>query len=107
MAGFDMQQLFAQAQAMQEQMKKAQEQLATQEVSGAAGGGLVTARVTGTGELIGVKIDSAVVTKDDIAMLEDLVTAAVNDALRNQKQLAQQQMTGSLGSLSGLPGMPR
>lgn len=104
MAGVDIQQLFQQAQALQEQMKKAQEQLAQQQLTGQSGGGLVVATVTGTGELVSVKIDPAVVTRDDVAMLEDLVCAAVNDALRNSRALAQQQMTGSLGGLGGLPG---
>src|SRR6478735_3458040 len=104
MAGMDIQQLFAQAQALQEQMKKAQDSLATQEVSGQAGGGLVLATCTGTGELVSVKIDPAVVKSDDVAMLEDLVTAAVNDALRAQKRLAQEQMSGSMGGLAG--GLP-
>ena len=104
MAGMDIQQLFAQAQALQEQMKKAQESLATQQGTGSAGGGLVVATATGTGELLSVKIDSAVVTRDDVPMLEDLVTAAVNDALRAQKRLAQEQMAGSMGGLGG--GLP-
>ena len=105
MAGMDLQALLAQAQALQEQMKKTQESLSGQTVTGSAGGGLVVATLTGTGELVGIKIDPAVVTRDDVPMLEDLVTAALNDGLRAQKALAQQQMAGGMGALSGMPGL--
>ena len=106
MAGMDLQALLQQAQAMQEQMKKTQDVLAGLQVTGQSGGGLVTATLTGNGEVVAMKIDPAVVTRDDVAMLEDLVTAALNDGLRAQKVLAQQQMTGSLGSLGGLGSLP-
>ena len=107
MAGMDLQALLQQAQAMQEQMKRTQDVLAGLRVTGQSGGGLVTATLSGNGELVGMKIDPAVVTRDDVPMLEDLVTAAVNDGLRAQKALAQQQMAGSLGGMGGLPGLGR
>ena len=104
MAGFDLEQLMRNASALQAQVKQAQEALAKKEVEGSAGGGLVTARATGSGELLRVKIDPAVVTRDDVGMLEDLVTAAVNDALRRGRELAQAEMMPALAS--GIPGLP-
>ena len=82
MAGFDLNALFQQAQQIQEQMKRAQEELARKEVTGTAGGGMVTVTANGRGELLKVQIDPKVVDPKDVAMLEDLVLAAVNSALR-------------------------
>jgi len=89
MAGFDLNALFQQAQQIQEQMKRAQEELARKEVTGTAGGGMVTVTANGRGELLKVQIDPKVVDPKDVAMLEDLVLAAVNSALRAAQQLAQ------------------
>jgi DNA-binding YbaB/EbfC family protein len=107
----NMQQLLKQAQKMQQQMVSAQQELAETEVSGTAGGGLVTATVTGAGEVLGVKIDPKAVDPDDVESLEDLVVAAIRDASRAAAALAEQTMGpltqgmgGPLG-LSGLPGM--
>ncbi len=103
----NMQQLMKQAQKMQQQLAQAQEQLAATEVSGSAGGGLVTATVTGAGEVLGLKIDPKAVDPDDVESLEDLVVAAIRDAASNAQQLQQTTMgplAGGLGGL-GLPGM--
>ena len=103
----NMQQLMKQAQKMQQQMMEAQAKLAETEVSGSAGGGLVTAVVTGSGELVSLKIDPKAVDADDVESLEDLVVAAVRDASSNAQDLQQQTMgplAGGLGGL-GLPGM--
>jgi len=105
----NMAQLMKQAQKMQEQIQAAQAELAATEVTGTAGGGLVTATMLGSGELTAVKIDRSVVDPDDIETLQDLVVAAVRDAHRAANALASDKMgplaggadLGSLG-LSGL-----
>ena len=103
----NMQQLMKQAQKMQQQLLAAQEELAAAEVTGTAGGGLVTATVTGSGEVKSIKIDPKAVDPDDVESLEDLVVAAVRDAARAAQELASDKMgplSGGLGGL-GLPGM--
>ena len=102
--GFDMNKLMQQAQQMQAQMAQAQEQLANETVEATAGGGLVTVKATGTGEIVEIKIDPKAIDPDDPELLQDLVLAAVNEALRSAQALAQSKLGGSLGSL-GLPGM--
>jgi hypothetical protein len=102
-----MQQLMKQAQKMQQQLMQAQQELAEKEVTGTAGGGLVTATVTGSGEVLSVKIDPKAVDPDDVESLEDLVVAAIRDAAANAQQLQETTMgplAGGLGGL-GLPGM--
>lgn len=102
-----MQQLMKQAQKMQQQLMEAQAQLAETEVEGSAGGGLVTAKVTGSGDVLSIKIDPKAVDPDDIESLEDLVVAAIRDAAANAQELQQTTMgplAGGLGGL-GLPGM--
>jgi len=95
---------------MQRQMMAAQEELAATEVTGSAGGGLVTATVSGSGELQSLTIDASVVDPDDVETLQDLVVAAVRDANRAASELAAEKMgplaggAGGLGGL-GLPGM--
>lgn len=105
--GFDMNQLLRQAQQMQAQMAKAQEELAEQTVEASAGGGLVTVKATGAGELTEIKIDPKAIDPDDPELLEDTVLAAVNEALRSAQALAQSKMGGMMGGLGdlGLPGM--
>jgi DNA-binding YbaB/EbfC family protein len=103
----NMQQLMKQAQRMQQQMLAAQQELAEAQVSGTAGGGLVTATVSGSGEVLSVKIDPKAVDPDDVESLEDLVVAAIRDAARAAAELAEQKMgplTQGMGGL-GLPGM--
>ena len=102
-----MQQLMKQAQKMQQQMVAAQAELADKQVTGTAGGGLVTATVTGAGDVVSLKIDPKAVDPDDVESLEDLVVAAVRDACANAQALQSQAMgplAGGLGGL-GLPGM--
>ena len=102
----DMNALLQQAAAMQQQLMAAQEDLANREVEGSAGGGLVRATVTGTGDLVGLTIDPAACDPDDTETLADLVLAAVRDATSNAQQQAAAQMgqlTGGFGEgLSGL-----
>ncbi len=101
--------LMRQMQRMQEDMASAQDTLAAQTVEGSAGGGMVKATATGTGELRAVSIAAEVVDPDDVEMLEDLVVAAVSEALRAAQELQANTMgsvTGGLdlGSLGGLLG---
>src|SRR5205807_10610390 len=91
MAGIDLNALFQQAQQIQEQMKRAQEELAKKEVTGTAGGGMVVVTANGKGELLKVQIDPKVIDPNDVGMLEDLVLAAVNSALPAPQQLPQAQ----------------
>jgi hypothetical protein len=103
-----MQQLMKQAQQMQQQLLAAQEELAQATVEGTAGGGLVTATLTGAGELTALAIDPKAVDPDDIETLQDLVVAAVRDAKRASDELAQQTMgplTGGMGGSLGIPGL--
>jgi DNA-binding YbaB/EbfC family protein len=105
-AQFDMNKLLKQAQQMQSQMAKAQEELAAEQVEASAGGGLVTVKATGAGELVAIKIDPKAIDPDDPELLEDLVLAAVNEALRSAQALAQAKLGSGLGDLGlGLPGM--
>jgi hypothetical protein len=102
-----MQQLMKQAQKMQQQMVQAQAELAEKQVTGTAGGGLVTATVTGAGDVVSLKIKPEAVDPDDVESLEDLVVAAIRDAGANAQELQSQAMgplAGGLGGL-GLPGM--
>jgi DNA-binding YbaB/EbfC family protein len=99
--GFDMSDLLAQAQAMQNQLMEAQANLESQEIEGSAGGGLVTALVSGTGELLSLNIKPEAVDPDDTETLADLVVAAVRDASENAKQAA----AAAMGPLAGgIPG---
>ena len=103
----NMQQLMKQAQKMQQQMMAAQEELAAAEVTGTAGGGLVTATVSGAGELLNLVIGQDAVDPDDVETLQDLVVAAVRDANASAQKLAAEKMgplAGGMGGL-GLPGM--
>ena len=108
----DMQQLFAAAQQMQEQLMNAQQALADAEVTGTAGGGLVKDTVNGQGELMDLSIAAGAVDTDDpeetARTIADLVLAAVRDAYRSAEDLQQQQMGPFAAAMQGggLPGMP-
>jgi DNA-binding YbaB/EbfC family protein len=111
----DMQQLFAAAQQMQEQLMSAQQALADAEVTGTSGGGLVKATVNGQGELMDLSIGAGAVDTDDpeetARTIADLVLAAVRDAYRSAEDLQQQQMGPFAaamqgGGVPGMPGMP-
>lgn len=101
MKGFNpMQQL----KALQDRMAKVQEELAQKTVESSAGGGMVTVVVNGRQEVVGLKIEPQVVDPDDLEMLQDLIVAAVNDALRKSQELA----AGEMGKLAGglnIPGL--
>jgi nucleoid-associated protein EbfC len=108
----DMQQLFAAAQQMQEQLMNAQQALANAEVTGTAGGGLVKATVNGQGELMDLTISATAVDPSDpeetARTIADLVLAAVRDAYRSAEDLQEQQMGPFAAAMQGggMPGMP-
>jgi DNA-binding YbaB/EbfC family protein len=93
------------AQQMQQEMLRVQSELDAAIVQGSAGGGVVTATVTGKQELVSLTIDPSAVDPADVEMLQDLVVAAVNDALRSSRELAEQKMAAVTGGLR-LPGLP-
>lgn len=101
----NMNNMMRQAQALQRKLMEAQGELAELEVSGSAGGGMVTATVTGAGEVRGITIARDVVDPEDVDMLQDMVTAAVNEALRNAKQLEQERLGGLTSGLGLPPGL--
>ncbi len=92
------------AQQMQQQMLRVQEELDAAQVEGSAGGGVVSAVVTGKQELVSITIDPGAVDPQDVEMLQDLVVAAVNDALRRSRELAESKMAAITGGLR-IPGM--
>jgi DNA-binding YbaB/EbfC family protein len=100
-----MQQLLKQAQKMQEDMMAAQESLKDEVVEASAGGGMVTVQVTGDLSLKSIKIDPEAVDPEDVELLQDMVQAAVNEALRSAQELAASKMSGLAGGLGGL-GLP-
>lgn len=102
MGGANMQQLARQAQKLQRQMAKAQEELDAREFEATSGGGMVTAKVNGKRELLALTIKPEAVDPDDVEMLEDMVMAAVNEALRTAADTAEREM----GKLTGGMGMP-
>jgi len=95
--------LLKQAQKMQREMEKAQENLVNIKVQGSAGGGMVTATANAAQELLEIKIEPEVVDPEDVEMLEDLVLAAVNQALQNAKERAEEELSKVTGGL--MPNM--
>ncbi len=96
--------LMKQAQAMQENLKKAQEEIAAMEIEGQAGAGMVKVVMTGRHDVKRITIDPSLMG-DDKEMLEDLVAAAVNDAVRKVESTTQEKMSGLGAGLSLPPGM--
>ena len=90
---------------MQQQMARVQEELETATVEGSSGGGVVKATVTGKQDLVGLVIDPAAVDPEDVEMLQDLVVAATNEALRAAQDLASTKLGGATGGLD-LPNIP-
>jgi DNA-binding YbaB/EbfC family protein len=96
--------LMKQAQKMQSKLMKLQEEAAQMTAEATAGGGMVKATANAKGEIVAIKIDRTVVDPEDVGMLEDLVTAAVNEAVRKAKDIMTtevQKLTGGLG----VPGL--
>ncbi len=100
----NMQNIMKQAQAMQEQMAKVQEQAAAKTVSGTAGGGIVTVTVNGAMQIVAVVMDPEIVKSGDVEMLQDLVVAAVNDALRKAQEMMAEEMKSVTGGMK-IPGL--
>jgi nucleoid-associated protein EbfC len=107
--GPNLNQLLKQAQQMQAEMAKAQEQLKNETVEASAGGGMVKVTMTGDMQLREITISPEAIDPEDPDLLQDMVTAAVNEALRSAQELAASRMggiTGGLGGAGGLPGLP-
>ena len=108
---FDPQALMRQAQKLQQDIARTQEELANERVEGTAGGGSVTVTASGTGEIVAVKLSPDAVDPSDVEMLEDLILAAIHEATRSASELQQKRMGGLTGGLGGglgglgLPGL--
>jgi DNA-binding YbaB/EbfC family protein len=96
----DIMKLMQQAQQMQGQLQQIQEELATRTVTGTAGGGMVTVEADGKGAVRQVKIDPSVVSADDVAMLEDLITVALRDAQAKARALEESEMGKVAGGMN-------
>ena len=103
----DMNALMRQAQKLQADVAKVQEEIQSLECDGAAGGGLVTVTINGKHEVTKIKIDKQVVDPNDVGMLEDLVTAALNAATTKLREVSEAKMKAAMGPMAGmgLPGM--
>lgn len=102
---FDIPGLLRQAQQMQERLAGIQEELAARTVEGTAGGGLVTVTINGRLEVLNVRLEPSLLESPDVAMLEDLIAAATNAAIRAAQQMMSDEMSRLTGGLK-LPGMP-
>ena len=103
--GANMQQLMRQAQKMQQQMQEAQEKLDEATYEASSGGGMVTVNLNGKRELTSVTIDPQVVDPDDIDMLQDLILAAVNEALRKEAEARESAMSRVAPGMGGMGGL--
>jgi nucleoid-associated protein EbfC len=101
----DFEKLMKQAQQMQDQVAKAQEELAGETVEASAGGGMVTVKATGALQITEIKISPEAIDPDDPDLLADMVLAAVNEAIRSAQQLMETKLGGAMGGLQGL-GLP-
>ena len=101
----NMNNLMKQAQKMQKQMEEATRALEETEAEATSGGGAVTVKVSGKKEILSIKIEEEVVDPDDVEMLEDLIMAAVNEALRQVDEANTSAMSKLTGGLGGMPGM--
>ena len=104
MGGGNMQSMIKQAQKMQEDMAAKQEELEAREYEVAAGGGVVNVKINGKKEILSVKLAEEIVDPDDIETLEDLIVAAVNEAIKKVEAISAEEMQKITGNI-GLPGM--
>jgi hypothetical protein len=103
----DLNALMKQAQKLQGDVAKMQEEIAKLECDGASGGGLVVATVNGQFEVVRIKLDKSIVDPADVGMLEDLVTAAVNAGVIKMREITKEKMAAIMGPLAGgMPGIP-
>jgi DNA-binding YbaB/EbfC family protein len=100
----DIQRMVQQAQKAQQELVRVQDELGSVVIDGSAGGGVVKAVVTGKQELVSVTIDPSAVDPGDVDMLQDLIVAAVNDALGNSRRVAEERMSAVTGGLQ-IPGL--
>lgn len=100
----DLNNIMQQAKSMQEKMAKIQADLSNKTLTGSAGGGMVEVTVNGQGEVLGISIEEVVIDPKETAMLQDLIVAATNDALRRAKELSQQELGQLTGGLN-IPGL--
>lgn len=100
--GGNMQQLMRQAQKMQQKMVEAQEELDQRTYEASSGGGMVTAKVSGTRELLALTIDPQAVDPDDVELLQDMIMAAVNEALRTGEETREAEMNKIGGGMGGM-----
>lgn len=96
--------IMKQAQALQERMAKLQEEAAKKTVEASSGGGMVTVKVSGKQQLLSITIDPEIIKSGDVEMLQDLITAAVNEGLRKSQEMLADEMKGMTGGLS-IPGL--
>lgn len=98
--------IMKQAQKMQEQLAKIQEEAANKTVEASSGGGMVTVTANGRQEVLSIKIEKDVVNPDDVDMLQDLILAATNEALRKTKEMMADEMKGMTGGMGmNIPGL--
>jgi hypothetical protein len=93
-----------QAQQMQQKMERMQAELQSREVEASAGGGMVTATVNGAQQLVALKMEPSVIDPEDVEMLQDLVLAAVNEAIKKSQAMAQEEMSKITGGMN-IPGL--
>ncbi len=102
----NIQQMMKQAQQLQKQMMQRQEELSQKTFEASSGGGMVNAIVNGKNELVSLKIEKEVVNPEDVGMLQDLITAAVNEANTRAKAALEQEMSGLMGNMGmKIPGL--
>ena len=102
MAGMDLNALMKQAQQMQEQVERAQEEARQQVLEASAGGGMVTVKANGGGELVEIRIDPRAIDPDDPELLADMVLAAANEALRAAQELVESKLKSAMPDLGAL-----
>ena len=105
MAGMNMQEMMKQARKMQEQLAQAQDSMKDVTIDASAGGGMVKATVNGDLELVSIQIDPDALDPEDVDLLQDMIVAAVNEAIRGVSEVASKQMSSITGGLN-IPGMP-
>ena len=103
---FDMNKMLREAQRMQEELAKAQQEAASEIVEASAGGGMVTVKANGAGDVVSITIDPKAIDPDDPELLADLVLAAVNEAIRSAHSLAESKLGGLAGGALGGLGLP-
>ena len=100
----DINALMKQAKEMQEKMGKIQESLDSKTITGSSGGGMVNVTATGKGDIISISIDEELISVEEKQRLQDLITAATNDAIRKARELGKQEMAGLTGGMQ-IPGL--